>query len=51
MYFYNFNSIYIEKKIDKNYTEIRVADSSKCFHSWNSSITECFNEIYLNLLH
>lgn len=25
MYFYNFNSIYIEKKIDKDYTEIRVA--------------------------
>lgn len=25
MYFYNFNSIYIEKKIDKNYIEIRVA--------------------------
>lgn len=25
MYFYNFNSICIEKKTDKNYAEIRVA--------------------------
>lgn len=49
MYFYSFDSICIEKKTDKNYAGIRVAEIVQSVSI--VGIVQLLNEIYLNLLY